>query len=92
LRELTELKEAVIHLSGEVKGTLCLGISSYYGHYRLPPILKSFKDIYPDVQFSVTCGLSAEIYEMLRGDEIHLGEVLYLLVGIGIFQGFLCHT
>ncbi|WP_084011531.1 LysR family transcriptional regulator [Paenibacillus kribbensis] len=75
LRELTELKEAVIHLSGEVKGTLRLGISSYYGHYRLPPILKSFKDIYPDVQFSVTCGLSAEIYEMLRGDEIHLGVI-----------------
>lgn len=75
LRELTELKEAVIHLRGEVKGTLRLGISSYYGHYRLPPILKSFKDIYPDVQFSVTCGLSAEIYEMLRGDEIHLGVI-----------------
>ncbi|MFB5678995.1 LysR family transcriptional regulator [Paenibacillus terreus] len=73
LAELAELREAVVHLRNEVRGTLRLGISSYFGLYKLPPILKTFKDSYPDVQFSVTCGLSAEIYTMLQNDEVHVG-------------------
>lgn len=73
LAELAALREAVVHLRNEVRGTLRLGISSYFGLYKLPPILKTFKDSYPDVQFSVTCGLSSEIYTMLQNDEVHVG-------------------
>ncbi|MDP4096807.1 LysR family transcriptional regulator [Paenibacillus sp. P96] len=75
LAGLAELRDAVLHLRNEVRGTLRLGISSYFGLYKLPPILKTFKDSYPDVQFSVTCALSSEIYAMLQNDEIHVGVI-----------------
>lgn len=73
--ELNYLKDYLLNMGSRVKGTLRLGVASYYGLYKLPPLLKKFRDLYPEVQFSVTCALSPEILDMLTDQEIHVGVV-----------------
>lgn len=75
LIELNKMKDHILSLRNEVKGTLRLGVASYYGLYKLPPMLKMFKELYPDVQFNVTSALSPEILELLHQDEIHVGVI-----------------
>ncbi|GGA52159.1 LysR family transcriptional regulator [Paenibacillus physcomitrellae] len=73
--ELARVKDELQGMRGRIKGTLRLGVSSYFGLYMLPPLLKKFRDLYPEVQFDVTCALSSEVMELLHGREIHLGIV-----------------
>lgn len=73
--ELNQIKDYLLNMRKKVKGTLRLGVASYYGLYKLPPLLKKFKDLYPDVQFNVTCALSPEILDLLLRKEIHIGVV-----------------
>ncbi|MCY9657306.1 LysR family transcriptional regulator [Paenibacillus chondroitinus] len=75
LTELNKMKDHIMSLRNEVKGTLRLGVASYYGLYKLPPILKRFKEFCPDVQFNVTSALSPEILELLHEEEIHVGVI-----------------
>ncbi|MEK8133114.1 LysR family transcriptional regulator [Paenibacillus filicis] len=75
LAELHKLKDHIISLRNEVKGTLRLGVASYYGMYKLPPLLKKFKEDYPDVKFNVTSALSPEILDLLHQEEIHVGVI-----------------
>lgn len=73
--ELKRLKDYLLNMGSRVWGTLRLGVASYYGLYKLPPLLKKFKNLYPEVQFSVTCALSPEILDLLADQEIHIGIV-----------------
>lgn len=73
--DLMQLKDRLLSMGGQMKGTLRLGVASYYGLYKLPPLLKKFRDVYPEVQFNVTCALSPEVLSMLDAQEIHVGIV-----------------
>ncbi|SFD80737.1 DNA-binding transcriptional regulator, LysR family [Paenibacillus catalpae] len=73
--EMNAMKDYLLNMSRQVKGTFRLGVASYYGLYKLPPLLRKFKDLYPEVQFNVTCALSAEILDLLTEQEIHVGIV-----------------
>lgn len=73
--ELNKMKDYILNMRENVEGTLRLGVASYFGMYKLPPLLKKFKDLYPEVQFNVTCALSPEILDLLLQQEIHIGVV-----------------
>jgi DNA-binding transcriptional LysR family regulator len=73
--ELNKMKDYILNMQQKVKGTLRLGVASYFGLYKLPPLLKKFRDLYPEVQFNVTCALSPEILALLQQQEIHIGVV-----------------
>lgn len=73
--ELNQMKDYILNMRNKVTGTLRLGVSSYFGLYKLPPLLSKFKELYPEVQFSVTCALSLEIIDLLQQQEIHIGVV-----------------
>ncbi|PKF85994.1 LysR family transcriptional regulator [Bacillus sp. BA3] len=75
LLDLRKTKEYVVNMRNEVEGHLRIGVSSYYGLYKLPPILKSFISTYPKVQINVDSGWSNEIYELLLHEDIHVGIV-----------------
>jgi len=75
LNELNQVKEQLSNIRNEVKGTLRLGIANHYSLYKLPPLLKQFKELYPEVQFAVTCALSVEVMELLMRDEIQVGVI-----------------
>lgn len=75
LDELHKMKEYIANMRNEVKGNLRIGVSSYFGLYKLPPLLKKFSVLYPEVQPIVTCALSSEIVELLTQEEIHVGVI-----------------
>jgi DNA-binding transcriptional LysR family regulator len=53
IQEVEEMKRLVSHLSGEVGGRLSLGTSHHIGLHRLPPILKRFIHLYPQVVLDI---------------------------------------
>ncbi|MFD0693155.1 LysR family transcriptional regulator [Paenibacillus sp. GCM10027628] len=75
LIDLNKMKDYITNMRNEVKGTLRLGVSSYFGLYKLPPLLKKFKEYCPDVQINVTSALSPEILDLLHQEEIHVGVI-----------------
>jgi DNA-binding transcriptional LysR family regulator len=73
--ELRRTKELIHNMSGNVKGTLRLGVSSNFGRYKLPSILKDFLEMYPEIEIKVTTKLSTEILNLVHKGDIHIGII-----------------
>ncbi len=52
-QEITETRQAIHDLSGEVSGNLRIAISHHIGLHRLPPVLKRFAGLNPEVSLAV---------------------------------------
>lgn len=70
LFQINKVKERIKNMENKVQGTLRLGTSSVFAHYVLPPILKSFLEVYPDVEVTLKTGLSRRIHRMLQKEEV----------------------
>lgn len=75
LLKLRKIKENVTNLDKTVAGTLRLGASSYLTMYVLPPLLKLFKQQYPDVEFKVTTTWSKDVFSLVYSQQVHFGFV-----------------
>jgi DNA-binding transcriptional LysR family regulator len=53
LQELADSRLAVVNLAGTVGGRLSIGTSHHIGLHRLPPVLKTFRRRYPDVELDI---------------------------------------
>ncbi len=72
LKNMEQIEELAAASQNYVCGTLRLGCSLNYAHYRLPAILKKYTDLYPKVEVHITTGQSRELYKMLSKEEISL--------------------
>lgn len=70
LRQYADIKEYVTAFEGTVSGTLRLGSSAVFAHNQLPLLLKEFNKIYPSVDISLQVGLSNDILQQMRKEEI----------------------
>jgi DNA-binding transcriptional LysR family regulator len=75
LLQLRQTKEFIENMDKKVRGTLRLGVSSNFGRYKLPTILKAFLKSYPDVEINVTTGWSSEVIQLVYKEDIHVGIV-----------------
>ncbi|MBO1511506.1 LysR family transcriptional regulator [Metabacillus bambusae] len=75
LQILRETKEDIENFNQNVSGTLRLGVSNYISKYKLPILLKLFKDQYPDVEFQVDTGFSKDIFNLVYNQTTHIGFV-----------------
>jgi DNA-binding transcriptional LysR family regulator len=75
LVELREIKEHIQNMEQQVVGSLRLGVSNFITRYKLPHILKLFKDRYPEVEFKVVTGWSSEVFNLVYNQEVHVGFV-----------------
>jgi DNA-binding transcriptional LysR family regulator len=66
-----QIQEQVLNMNREVVGTLRLGVVNSFTRNQLPPLLKQFKDLYPNVEFKVITGWSREVYQSLCNHEVH---------------------
>lgn len=73
--ELQKTRDYVLNMNNNIEGIIRIGVSSNFGHYRLPSILKSFLQNYPNVQFNVTTGWSSKINKLIQNEDVHLGIV-----------------
>lgn len=75
LRQLADLKATLKNMGCTVQGTLRLAASTVIAHYELPKILHDFFILYPQVEISLTTGLSQKIYRMLQKDDVNVAII-----------------
>ncbi|WP_169871033.1 LysR family transcriptional regulator [Shouchella patagoniensis] len=71
-----QLQDRLSAVTGTVRGTLSLAVSSVIAQYYLPPLLREYTRLYPDVKMDLRTGLSSTMYDerhqvhlaILRGD------------------------
>nr|WGE04272.1 LysR family transcriptional regulator [Bacillus subtilis] len=75
LNRLRKIKEDLKNSNNQVVGTLRLGVSNFISKYKLPYLLKRFKDQYPHVEFQVETGYSRDIFNLLYNQQVHIGFI-----------------
>ncbi|WKA48412.1 LysR family transcriptional regulator [Geobacillus zalihae] len=75
LHRLRVIKENLKNFHHQVAGTLRLGVSNFISKYKLPALLKYFKDQYPQVEFQVKTGYSRDIFALLYSQEVHVAFI-----------------
>ncbi|MEX2366315.1 MAG: LysR family transcriptional regulator [Pseudohongiellaceae bacterium] len=63
LQDLETTRQALHSLRGETSGKLSIAISHHLGLHRLPPILKTYAETYPNVDLDVAFSDSEKAYE-----------------------------
>lgn len=72
---LRQTRVLLSQLTGEVSGMVSLGASNIPGEYILPPMLKSFLQLYPQVSFNLEISDSEQIHNWLDNKRIDFGVV-----------------
>lgn len=75
INRLRKAKEAVKNMENKIQGTLRLGVSSNFARYQLPPLLKNFLSLYPDIEIHLKTGFSSEITQLIFREDIHIGII-----------------
>jgi DNA-binding transcriptional LysR family regulator len=70
--QLNQLKSKLANWNTLISGSLKIGCSTTFAYYDLPPILKSFRTLYPDISINLKTGLSSQINEMLKKNLIDI--------------------
>ncbi len=74
-QSLQEIRSYAASSRGEISGSLRLGSSINYAHYRLAPLLKNFMDEFPMVDISVTTGQSSHLFSLLSDNKLSIAIV-----------------
>jgi DNA-binding transcriptional LysR family regulator len=70
LRQHQEILERVKLQDGIVSGTIHLGAPPYFASRYLPALIREFSSMYPEVTLRLYSGLSSELIELLRREEV----------------------
>lgn len=73
--QLEKMKNELRGFSNSFAGTIEIGASHYFTMYRLPTILKLFKQKYPEADFKVTTNWSKNLFSIVNGQKAHIGFV-----------------
>lgn len=92
--KLRQIKDNLTNMESRVVGTINLGVSSFFTKYKLPQLLRAFKDKYPNVEFKVTTGWSRDLFHSLYKKDIHIafvrGEYTWIEQKHLLFEDQLC--
>lgn len=75
LLELDDAKRALSNLTGEVSGTLSLAASHHISLHRLPSILRSFSQQFPEVELDLRFAESEIAYDGILKGELELALI-----------------
>ncbi|MBD1381086.1 LysR family transcriptional regulator [Metabacillus arenae] len=75
LLTIQKIKENVLNMEQNAAGTLRLGVYNFFTDYKLPNLLKLFKEQYPNIEFKVTTGYSSHIAHLIYNQDVHIGFV-----------------
>ncbi|MGN7298375.1 LysR family transcriptional regulator [Ferdinandcohnia sp. SAFN-114] len=92
--KLKQIKDHLTNMESKVVGTINLGVSSFFTKYKLPQLLRAFKDNYQNVEFKVTTGWSRDLFHSLYKKDIHIafvrGEYTWIEQKHLLFEDQLC--
>ncbi len=72
---LEQARQSIGDLDGDVSGTLRLGTSHHIGLHRLPPVLRQYKEAFPEVSLDIDFTDSEQALE-----DVHRGRVEIAIV------------
>jgi DNA-binding transcriptional LysR family regulator len=75
LIEVEDSRRAVANLTGSVSGPLSIGTSHHIGLHRLPPVLREFTQVYPQVHLNIEFMDSEAACNSVLHGELELGIV-----------------
>ncbi|MEN6461696.1 MAG: selenium metabolism-associated LysR family transcriptional regulator, partial [Syntrophomonas sp.] len=75
IKYMDKAEKAMEEVSESRKGSLCLGASTIPGQYIIPPLLKKFKDKFPNVSISLDIGDTEKIFTKVIERELDIGVV-----------------
>ena len=75
LINLRKAKEHLTNMDQNVAGTLRIGASKYFTKFKLPQILRLFKNNCPGVEFKVITAWSHDVFNLVNSQEVHVGFV-----------------
>jgi DNA-binding transcriptional LysR family regulator len=75
LAGLVDIQRELSNLSGRVAGPLAMGTSHHIGLHRLPPILRSYTERYPEVDLDIRFMSSERISQAVSRGELELGVI-----------------
>lgn len=70
LRQHREILEGVKLQDGVVSGSIHLGAPPYFASRYLPALFREFSSMYPEITLRLHSGLSSELMELLRREEV----------------------
>ncbi len=75
LAEVANIKTELLGGEDTVKGKIILGASTIPATYIIPPLIKRFQSLYPEIFFQVRIGDSSEINNLILENELVCGIV-----------------
>lgn len=75
LQQVEDSKRAIQNLSGHITGKLSIGTSHHIGLHRLPPVLRAYTRLYPDVELDLHFMDSEEACNAIEHGDLELGIV-----------------
>lgn len=72
LAEIESLQAVAADLTQDNRGTLSIATTHTQARYVLPPVVRAFRDKYPDVELHLHQGTSEQIAEMVAADRVQL--------------------
>jgi DNA-binding transcriptional LysR family regulator len=75
LLQLEKAKENISNMKNGVSGTLKLGVSKFIMKYKLPRLLKLFKQQYPNVEFKIVSGWSRDVFNLVYNQDVHISFI-----------------
>jgi len=70
---MQDMKNFAASTRTRVSGTLRLGLSVSFSHYKLPALLKRYTTLFPDVNVNIVTERSTRVFKLLLRDDISLG-------------------
>jgi DNA-binding transcriptional LysR family regulator len=73
LTNICHIKEQIVNMGTDIKGTLRVGASNYLSKHKIPRLMGLFKEQYPNIDFNVITTWSRDICRLLNNQDIHVG-------------------
>ncbi len=86
LQQVEDSKRAIRNLSGHIAGKLSIGTSHHIGLHRLPPVLRAFTRLYPEVELDLHFMDSEEACSEVEHGRLELGIVTLPLQPANVLQ------
>lgn len=75
LQDIKEAVRSIQDLRGQVSGRLSMGISHHIGLHRLPPILRKYSQLYPEVKLDIDFMDSEQAHQLILHGEMDLAVI-----------------
>jgi DNA-binding transcriptional LysR family regulator len=86
IHELTDIRRELNNLSGEVAGSLAMATSHHIGLHRLPQVLRTYSDSYPEVELAIRFMGSEKACQAVEQGELELAIVTLPLTPANALQ------